>query len=334
MSKRVEIVFIQRKARKTGNYSVEFIFDDVRNRIANKINARILFSKYESAGLFKRMYNCFEAALKQGEVNHVTGDVNYVGILLKPKRTIQTILDCVYLKNASGIKRKILKYFWLDLPVRRSRYITAISESTKRDILSNTVCAEDKIVVIPVAISEKYKRIDKVFNHECPIILIVGTAPNKNIPRFIEACKGIACSLRIVGKKNEAHISLLEENKIDYKYLSSLTEDEMMQQYEKCDMLLFASTYEGFGMPILEAQTVGRPVITSNISSMPEVAGEKACLVDPFDANDVHAAIKKVISDKTYREQLIVDGFENIKKYNADTIALQYLELYQKVDAS
>jgi hypothetical protein len=130
-----KVVFFHRKPRNVGNYSVEFIFEDVRKRLSNKIDAHIVVSKYESAGLFKRLYNCYEAWRSQGQVNHITGDVNYLGCLLKPSATIQTILDCVHLNSSAGFKHKILKLFWLTIPERRAKFITAISESTKQEIL-------------------------------------------------------------------------------------------------------------------------------------------------------------------------------------------------------
>ena len=105
----------------------------------------------------------------------------------------------------------------------------------------------------------------------------------------------------------------------------------MRTQYQLADIIVLPSTYEGFGMPILEAQAVGRPVLTSNISSMPEVAGDAACLVNPYDVNEIRAGINKIISDDNYRESLIQKGFENIKRYNPERIATDYYELYQRV---
>ncbi|MBK7372359.1 MAG: hypothetical protein IPJ09_13140 [Saprospiraceae bacterium] len=83
------------------------------------IAANTWIAPFYSKGILPRIYNMVAAWMNQGEVNHITGDISFVGILLKKNRTVQTILDCVFLKNNSGIKRKILKYLWLDLPVKR-----------------------------------------------------------------------------------------------------------------------------------------------------------------------------------------------------------------------
>jgi glycosyltransferase involved in cell wall biosynthesis len=96
-------------------------------------------------------------------------------------------------------------------------------------------------------------------------------------------------------------------------------------------MVVFASTYEGFGLPIVEANATGRPVITSNICSMPEIAGSAACFVDPSDCSSIRQGILRVMNDDGYRADLIGRGLENVKRFRADTIAAQYAALYQEV---
>ena len=332
--KKPVVSFFHRKPRSVGNYSVEFIFNDVRERLKDYINAKLIYSKYESSGLFKRIYNCIEAIFHQSEVNHITGDINYLGLFLNKKRTIQTILDCVHLTSSSGLKYHILRLFWLAIPARRAIYLTAISQSTKNEILKHVSCDPDKIKVIYVAISDRFQRSDKPFDKQQPRILQIGTAPNKNIPRLIQALEGIPCILEIIGKRSEDYENMLKEKKIQYEYKSGLTDDEMLRRYEAADIIALASTYEGFGMPILEGQAVGRAVITSGLYSMPEVAGDAACMVDPFNVDSIRQGILKLINDDSYRQSLIEKGFENVKRFNPDRIALQYYELYKEVAAS
>lgn len=327
------VVFFHRKPRNVGNYSIEFIFEDVRKRLSNKVNARLVVSKYESNGFFKRLYNCLQAYRNQGMVNHVTGDVNYLGLLLSKRKTIHTIHDCIFIINSSGIKRKALKYFWLTVPIKRSRFITAVSQVTKSEILKYSDCNPDKIVVIPVAISPKFKRVDKPFHKERPRILQIGTAPNKNLPNLIEAIKGLPCVLHIVGKQNDEYEELLKRYNIEYVYEWGLTDEKIIERYQQADILSLISTYEGFGMPVLEAQAIGRAVITSNLSSMPEVAGDAAVMVNPMEVNEIRAGLEKIIHDDAFRNDLITRGFENIKRFDPDVIANQYLELYKKINS-
>ena len=84
-------------------------------------------------------------------------------------------------------------------------------------------------------------------------------------------------------------------------------------------------------MPILEAQTVGRPVVTSGVSSMPEVAGDAACLVDPTDVAAIRAGVQRVIDDTTFRATLVERGFENVKRFGSEAVARQYADLYAEV---
>jgi glycosyltransferase involved in cell wall biosynthesis len=102
-------------------------------------------------------------------------------------------------------------------------------------------------------------------------------------------------------------------------------------EYQKCDILSFISTLEGFGMPIVEANAIGRVVITGNITSMPEVAGDAAHLVDPFSIDDMKRGFIKIINDGEYRNQLIEKGYSNCKRFSIETVTKKYMELYSEM---
>jgi len=197
--------------------------------------------------------------------------------------------------------------------------------------LRHHACDPAKIIVIPVAISPEFKYSKKEFNKANPRILQVGTAPNKNIPNLIEALREIPCTLNIVGKKNEAYESLLNKYNIPYIFEAGLSQDEIIRRYEMADIISLVSTYEGFGMPILEGQATGRAVITSNVFSMPEVAAEAAVIVNPDSVTEIKDGLKKIIENDVFRNDLIERGFANIRRFDADKIAGQYFDLYQKI---
>lgn len=326
-----KITYFQRKRRKGANYSLEQIFDDLAIRLGNKYQITQNILPYVSSGLFKRVANMIYAIFHQGDINHVTGDINYVAILLKKKKTILTILDLGVIHRTTGFKKKALLNIWFKWPVYRSKWVTVISEATKLDLLNNVPCNPDKIKVIYVPISKEFKRYDKTFNKKCPTILQIGGAPNKNLERLIPAIEGLACKLLIIGKISDTNLLLLKNANIDYENKVGIPFEEVIDCYKSSDILFFASTFEGFGMPILEAQTVGRPVITSNILSMPEVGGDAALYVDPYNVGQIREAISNLINNDPLRDTIVIKGFENIKRFNPETIALQYENLYNEI---
>jgi glycosyltransferase involved in cell wall biosynthesis len=286
-----------------------------------------------SKGIWRRIANIVCAARHRGEVNHITGDVHYLALGLPRGRTILTIHDCHSLERLSGLKRWLLRLFWYELPIRRCAVVTVISQETKRQLLRHVRAPDAKIEVISNAVSRIFQPCPKPFNAACPRILHIGTKPNKNLPRLIQAIAGLKCCLRIVGELDEPLRRQLEQSRVAYEQVSNLDEAAMFREYCESDIVSYVSTYEGFGLPIIEAQYVERPVITSNCSSMPEVAAAGACLVDPFDVNSIRAGFERVIGDAAYRERIVQHGRENRGRFALKTVADQYLELYRRVAA-
>lgn len=186
----------------------------------------------------------------------------------------------------------------------------------------------NKIKVINCPLNKIFKFRKKKFNKK-PTILIIGTSPNKNLERMICAIKGINCKLRIIGRINFNIKDKLNSMGIEYKELFNLTNEEVFQEYKKCDMLLFVSLYEGFGLPIIEAQAVGRPVITSNLEPMKSIGSTGALYVNPFKIDQIHKSILMIISNSALRERLISNGRKNASNYKLNKIKNEYLELYK-----
>jgi glycosyltransferase involved in cell wall biosynthesis len=329
---KLKVRYFQRKPKPGFNFSLEFIFDDVRKRLRNYIDAEIKISSYGNNGILTKIANVFEAAFRQSKyINHITGETHFLNLLMNKKRVVLTILDCGPMFRKEGLAREFVRFLYLVLPIKKAAFITTISETVKKDIISYVNCDPDKIVVIPVAINDQYTPYPKKFNVGKPIILQIGTGPNKNVVRLIEALKDINCHLVIVGKLNGAISEALENNKIEYSNYVGLSDDELLMQYKLCDIVSFVSTFEGFGMPIVEANCIERVVVTSNTSSMPEVALDAACLVDPFDVESIKNGFLKVIENEAYRDSLINSGKNNRNRFNADKIAQSYLDIYRLI---
>ncbi len=326
------VFFFQRKPIPKKTFSIEVLFDSLRKHLPDTLQYQVVRSSFVNSGWGKKLYNTFEILFKsQGDINHITGDVHYIAIFMKKRKTILTIHDLNLLNLPSAFKRTIHRWFWLEIPIRKSQVVTVISQTTKEQILQHTHCPPEKIRVIYNCVSSAFKAHPKEFREREPIILQVGIKPNKNLGRVAEALEGISCQLEIIGKPLERDLALLEKYKINYRWEVDLTNEQVVQKYIDCDMLVFISTYEGFGLPIIEANAVGRPVVTSNISSMPEVAGDAAHLVDPFSVSSIRSGIVKVIREPSYREQLIKNGWNNCQRFMPSTIAAAYAQLYQEV---
>lgn len=331
MHKKLKVVQFNRRRSNSG--SIEILFGTIRKFIPKSINVNVFVPKYESQGLFKRLAIIIESYFNQGDVNHITGDIHFASFFLKKKKTILTIHDCVSVIHSTGLKRVILKFFWLTLPLQRVQYVTVISEKTKEELLSLVDFPEERIFVIPDCISDNFNYVEqKRFNKVKPRILQIGTKTNKNMIRVCEALNNIPCVLDIVGKLSNEQLVALEKNGIEYENSVNISEEDLIKKYIDADIVAFVSTYEGFGMPILEGQTIGRAVLTSNISPMIEVAGEGTCFANPLDVQEIKDSFLKIINDDDFRNNIIKKGLNNVKKYDPLKIAISYADLYRKFE--
>ena len=332
-NQQVKVRLFFRRANPTGNVSIENSFETMWAHfpIQSRFRLDIFKSSFYSKGFLPRLKAILEVRRNRTDINHVTGDTNFLALGLPYRNTVLTIHDCGLLGGKNAITRWILLIFWLKLPVKKCKILTVVSEATKQDILKLTHCSPEKIVVIPTVIKSGFTYNPKDFSKNYPTFLHIGNSPNKNLMRHAQALSGLPCRLHVIGQISKSEIELLKDKGIDYKISVNLTNEQMYAAYQEADILLFCSTVEGFGMPILEAQTVGRAVITSNVSAMPEVAGKAACLVDPLSIEDIRKGIERVWFDNDYRNDLINNGLGNTRRYNPVTVAQQYEAVYEKI---
>jgi glycosyltransferase involved in cell wall biosynthesis len=250
---------------------------------------------------------------------------------LQRNRTILTVHDCGNLHRLTGWRRAVLRFFWFTWPLSCVRLVTTISEATRQELIKLAGTPPEKVRVVYNCVSPEFSGQPKVFNAERPLILMLGTAPNKNLRRMTEALAGLPCSVELIGRPSPAQADVFARNRVELIARGDVTNEEIVDAYRRCDFLLFASTHEGFGLPIIEAQAVGRPVVTSICSSMAEVAADSACLVDPLEVSSIRAGVQRVIGDPVYRAELVRRGFENQSRFSAEAVAAQYAALYREV---
>jgi len=329
----MKLAFFFRK-RHPDAFSIEQLFDTLIEELSKLEQLSITRNELNHYNFSFRpiLKNIQESSLLQGDVNHITGDVYSILIgLTRP--TVMTIHDCNPLLRYSKWHYRywIYRLLVFEIPMRLANVVTVISEKSRTELLQLTNCPPHKIKVVPNFVDPIFRRVPKAFNAEYPVILHVGTRANKNLLRLIDALKGIPCRLRIIGDLDTTQQAKLEQSALDWSNATRLTMEEIVTEYEKSDLIAFASTYEGFGLPILEGQVVGRPVVTSHFSPMKEVAGANACLVDPYEVPSIRAGIQHIIESPDYRSTLIQAGFENVKQYELRAIAQQYYKIYEEL---
>lgn len=325
----IRVTQFQRRAAP-GAFSIERVFETVRSALPAAVEVRVETNRFSSRGVLPRLFDALRARRRAGGVNHVLGDVHYLMWFLPRRGSVLTVHDCVSLERLSGARRAALWLLWYWLPLARAEHVTVVSEFT-RDALARVVPgARGKVEVIPPPLSNGFEPWPAPPRGERLRLLQVGTTGNKNLPRVIQACRGLPVSLEIIGELPPDVEALLRAVGVPYENRVGLGQAELLDAYRRCDALIFASTYEGFGLPIIEAQAVGRPVITSRTCSMPEAAGGAACLVDPLDLTDIRRGIQRLLDDPGYAAELVRAGYENAARYGPERIARAYAEVYRR----
>ncbi|UCG58424.1 MAG: glycosyltransferase family 4 protein [Phycisphaerales bacterium] len=219
--------------------------------------------------------------------------------------------------------------------VRRAAGVFAVSRNTEQDIIRYTGCDSKKITVTYEAADKCYRHIDDPESlktvkrkYEVPdrFVLYTGSlSPRKNLVRLLEAfgkMRGrIPHNLALTGSKSwkdrSVHETIQRLGLRDtVKRLGYVEEQDMPALYNLASAYVYPSLYEGFGLPVLEAMQCGCPVVASNATSIPEVAGDAAMLFDPCDTGAIAEALYKILTDEIAREQLIASGFRQAAKYS------------------
>jgi glycosyltransferase involved in cell wall biosynthesis len=292
------------------------------------------------------------ARREQVDVYHAP---HYVLPTLMPCPSVVTIHDCIHLMFPEYLPYRVAKVYAraaMYSATHRANRILTVSESSKRDILRFFPVPPEQIVVIYNAIDERFKippppdavaRIRERYQLEDPFVLYVGNVkPHKNVVRLIEAFalmrrqRTDGLKLVIIGDEISKFQTLRRavlKHKLHkhVRFLGFVPDGTLSVLYRLASVFVFPSIYEGFGLPPLEAMACGTPVITSNVSSLPEVTGGAALLVDPYSAGAIAEAIERVLSDPALAADLRVRGLARSQDFSWEQSVARTLDIYREV---
>lgn len=266
--------------------------------------------------------------------------------------SVLTVHDLSFVRVSASASPTLKEYLDVVVPrsVCRATHILADSRATADDLVSLYGVSSSKVSVLLSGVNTRFTQKipsqvlmttrKKYSLEDFPYIFTVGTVqPRKNYVRLIQAlvqlrAKGIDIHLVIAGGKgwldNPIYQAIADNRMEDYVHFIGFAADEDLPAlYKNATCLAFPSLYEGFGLPVLEAMAAGVPVLTSNVSSLPEVAGDAAITVDPYNVDAITDGLQKLILDTTLRDTLIRKGLARAKQFTWEKSARQLLSIYQ-----
>lgn len=268
----------------------------------------------------------------------------FLPIISPPIPMIITIHDLSILIYPQKIKKSLRKFidpYLLIFSAQKAKKIIADSESTKKDIIKILRIPAEKIEVIYLAAQkQEVNFLESPFSF--PYILFVGTLePRKNIVNLIEAFKILKNTTKlphrlvIAGMKGWQYQEIfkkVKESKLDKEVIFTgyIPAEELPAYYKNADVFVYPSSYEGFGLPPLEAMNYGTPVVTSNVSSLPEVVGDAALLINPQSPGEIADALKNILTNPKLKNDLIKCGFKQAEKFQWEKTAQKTLQIYRK----
>lgn len=252
--------------------------------------------------------------------------------------TILTIHDLTHLHFYSKTKRNYYKFLIKPL-LKHAAHIVTVSNFTRNELLAWSGLPPDKVTMIPNAVSPQFAQDGRSIDISKPFILYPGNRRSyKNVQRLMAAfaSSGLAGKGYVLGLTGcrTAEFDQLEralDLESHVHYFGFVSDEDLPALFRGAHALAFVSLYEGFGLPILEAMASGIPVLTSNVSSMPEVAGQAALLVDPTDVHEIAEGLMQICENQPERKALVQKGLAHARQYSWDKTANEYWKLFSDV---
>ena len=334
---RARVTWIQRQQRANSNHSIERCFAAIESGFRAGEELTIDLNKEQvplaTGGLWSMVMNCFTAYQIRTDLAHVTGDINYVVPFLRSNKRLLTVHDVGHVQDPkhSKFKRWLLLLIWFRIPLHFTDTVICVSEQSLERLNRLVPAAHgQRRVVIPAAILEPSAAptTPRPFDTEKPVVLQIGSAPHKNLQRVWKACLTLDCHLAIVGSETDEIRELQSSYALSHSIHSTVSDEALEQLYQHCDAVVFVSTHEGFGMPLIEAQVFGKPCVTSAIEPMKSNSGGGAFLVDPIDTGDIREALHRALTDTAAIQEVVKKGRENANRFSGIEVARLHARVY------
>lgn len=320
-------------------------FGLLRKTLSNNRSAIKVYS-HITPHLYKRRLKPFTA-------DHIYHSPNFMLPLFNGKK-VATFHDLSILKypefhpetRVSYLRPEIIK------SAQNADHIITDSEAVKQEVIEYFAKSPEEVTAIPLASSLNVEHPDSALlenflsSHDLVMrqffLFVSSIEPRKNIGRLLDAYESLAPAFKkqyplvLTGSSGWKSEGILERIKTmqdsgEVRYLGYTSEIELKYLYRTAGALVFPSIYEGFGLPVIEAQAMGVPVVTSNVSCMPEVAGGAALLVNPYDADSIGNALGQIMLDEGLRKNLKVGGLKNASQYSWENTVAKTVDVYSRL---
>ncbi len=329
MSKKKIVIFLRKKRDDTN--SIEEIFHSLIKYMDHEVE--LVELPYSRAGISSIVKNIYFAHRHRGYINHISGEVHYIA-LGTGLRTLITIHDVNSIVKGHYVERTIKTWLWFKLPLLIARKVSVISQFTLKEVVGLCPFAKRKTIVINNPVDDTMISSLKTYGDSVTdkkYIMHVGTRPNKNLEGVLKSMEGLPVRLAVVGRMTAEQKQLATSLHINFDNYYNVPRAKVAELYAQASLVTFPSFYEGFGMPIIEANLMGVPILASDIDVLHEVAGTAAYFVNPNSVEDMRHGIIELLDNKELRTKLIESGKKNANRFAAHNIANQYMSLYEQL---
>jgi glycosyltransferase involved in cell wall biosynthesis len=318
-------------------------------------------SNFRAVPINARPYSLAEQVAIPAVLRRERPDVFHTPHYVLPPLTacpsVVTIHDCIHLRFPQYLPNRGAYFYaraFMWAAAHRSARVLTVSEFSKRDILDLFSIPAEKVTVVPNAIDQRFgvpppedevARVRERYQlHEHYALYVGNIKPHKNLERLIEAFHQLRqesyphLRLLIIGDEISKFPALrraVHSHKLHkhVRFLGFVPDQTLAVLYRLAAVFVFPSLYEGFGLPPVEAMASGTPVVTSNVSSLPEVVGDAAVLIDPYDPAAIAEGMRQVLSDPALRADLVARGLAQARRYSWERSVQRIHDIYAAVAA-